>query len=51
MNKLGWYTLLIAMCGDLLFSLLLSFGYKGYSNLTMSISALGKSKQSGEAAV
>ena len=41
MNKLGWYTLLIAMCGDLLFSLLLSFGYKGYSNLTMSISALG----------
>ena len=29
------------MCGDLLFSFLLSFGYKGYSNLTMSISALG----------
>ena len=41
MNKLGWYALLIAMCGDLLFSFLLSFGYKGYSNLTMSISALG----------
>ena len=41
MNKLGWYTLLIAMCGDLLFSLILSFGYKGYSNLKMSISALG----------
>lgn len=41
MNKLGWYALLIAMCGDLLFSLLLSFEYKGYSNLTMSISALG----------
>lgn len=41
MNKLGWYALLIAMCGDLLFSLILSFGYKGYSNLTMSISALG----------
>ena len=29
------------MCGDLLFSLILSFGYKGYSNLKMSISALG----------
>ena len=41
MNKIGWYTLLTAMCGDLLFSFLLSFGYKGYSNLTMSISALG----------
>ena len=41
MNKLGWYTLLITMCGDLLFSLILSFGYKGYSNLKMSISALG----------
>ena len=41
MNKLGWYALLIAMCGDLLFSLILSFGYKGYNNLTMSISALG----------
>lgn len=41
MNKLGWYTLLIAMCGDLLFSLILSFGYKGYSNLKMSISVLG----------
>ena len=41
MNKLGWYSLLIAMCGDLLFSLLLSLGYKDYSNLTMSISALG----------
>lgn len=41
MNKIGWYTLLIAMCGDLLFSLILSFGYKGYSNLKMSISALG----------
>ncbi|MBO4638542.1 MAG: DUF998 domain-containing protein [Treponema sp.] len=41
MNKIGWYALLIAMCGDLLFSWLLSFGYKGYSNLTMSISALG----------
>ncbi len=41
MNKLCWYALLIAMCGDLLFSLILSFGYKGYNNLTMSISALG----------
>ena len=41
MNKIGWYALLIAMCGDLLFSWLLSFGYKNYSNLTMSISALG----------
>ena len=41
MNKIGWYALLIAMCGDLLFSWLLSLGYKGYSNLTMSISALG----------
>lgn len=46
MNKLGWYTLLIAMCGDLLFSLILSFGYKGYSNLKMSISALGNPNSS-----
>ena len=41
MNKYGWFALLIAMCGDLLFSLILSFFYTGYSNLTMSISALG----------
>ena len=41
MNKYGWFALLIAMCGDLLFSFILSFFYTGYSNLTMSISALG----------
>ena len=41
MNKYGWFALLIAMCGDLLLSFILSFFYTGYSNLTMSISALG----------
>ena len=41
MNKYGWFALIIAMCGDLLFSFILSFFYTGYSNLTMSISALG----------
>ena len=37
----GWYFILIAMAGDLLVSLILSFFYKNYSSLKMSISALG----------
>ena len=41
MNKYGWFALIIAICGDLLLSFILSFFYTGYSNLTMSISALG----------
>lgn len=42
--RFGLYALLIAMIGDLLISLLLSFFYKGYSNMKMSISALGNPK-------
>ena len=37
----GWLFLLVAMAGDILVSLFLSLFYKGYSNLKMSISALG----------
>lgn len=47
MNKLfiyGWYALIIAMIGDLLISWILSLFYTDYSNLTMSISALGNPK-------
>ena len=40
----GWITLLFAMAGDFIFSYLLSFFYKGYSNMKMSISALGNPK-------
>ena len=40
----GWFTLLFAMAGDFIFSYLLSFFYKGYSNMKMSISALGNPK-------
>ena len=39
--KYGWYALLIAVIGDLLISTILSLFYKGYNNLTMSISVLG----------
>ena len=42
--NLGWTFLLIAMTGDLIVSFILSFFYKGYSNLKMSISALGNPK-------
>ena len=40
-NNYGWIFLLIAMSGDLIVSFLLSFFYKDYSNIKMSISALG----------
>ncbi len=40
----GWFTLLCAMAGDFVFSYLLSFFYKEYSNMKMSISALGNPK-------
>ena len=39
--KIGWYAVLIAVTGDLLVSYILSLFYKEYSNLKMSISALG----------
>lgn len=39
--KYGWFTLIIAMAGDLIVSWILSFFYSGYSNAKMSISALG----------
>ncbi len=41
LHKYGWHALLCAMVGDLLISFLLSLFYKDYSNMTMSISALG----------
>ncbi len=44
MDKLesyGWIIILIAMIGDLVVSFILSFFYGEYSNLKMSISALG----------
>ena len=41
LNSLGWLFILIAMAGDLIISFILSLFYKGYSNLKMSISALG----------
>lgn len=37
----GWFFILIAMAGDLIVSFLLSMFYGEYSNLKMSISALG----------
>ena len=37
----GWLMLLIAMVGDLVFSLIFSLFYKGYSCMRMSISVLG----------
>ena len=42
--NLSWIFLLIGMAGDLIVSFILSFCYKGYSNLKMSISALGNPK-------
>jgi len=39
--KCGWYTLLIAMIGDIIISWFLSLFYKKYSSMKMSISALG----------
>ncbi|MBO7453376.1 MAG: DUF998 domain-containing protein [Clostridiales bacterium] len=41
LNSFGWIFLLIAMAGDLLISFILSLFYSEYSNLKMSISALG----------
>ena len=41
MNKLFWLALIIAMAGDILVSWLLAIFYKEYSNVKMSISALG----------
>ena len=41
LNKYGWLFILIAMIGDIVVSLFLSFFYKGYSNTRMTISALG----------
>ena len=46
-HNYGWIFLLIAMAGDLTVSFLLSFFYKGYSNLKMSISALGNPNSPG----
>ena len=39
--RIGWYTLFIAMTGDVLVSLVLPYSYKEYSSSKMSISALG----------
>ena len=41
MNRLFWIALIIAMAGDILVSWLLALFYKDYSNVKMSISALG----------
>ena len=41
MTKIGWIALLAAMAGDILVSWILSLFYKDYSNIKMSISALG----------
>lgn len=41
LNFYGWIFILIAMAGDLLVSFFLSMFYGNYSNLKMSISALG----------
>ena len=42
--RFGWYTLIIAMAGDILVSLVLPYFYKEYSSMKMSISALGNPK-------
>jgi len=42
--KFGLYALIVAMVGDILISFLLSLFYNGYSNMKMSISALGNPK-------
>ncbi|MCR5205708.1 MAG: DUF998 domain-containing protein [Lachnospiraceae bacterium] len=41
MTKIGWIALLAAMAGDILVSWVLALFYKDYSNIKMSISALG----------
>ncbi len=41
MTKIGWIALLAAMAGDIVVSWVLSLFYKEYSNIKMSISALG----------
>ena len=41
LNSYGWFFILIAMAGDLIVSFVLSMFYGEYSNLKMSISALG----------
>ena len=41
MTKIGWIALLAAMAGDILVSWILALFYKDYSNIKMSISALG----------
>ena len=41
LNSYGWIFILIAMIGDLLVSFILSMFYGEYSNLKLSISALG----------
>lgn len=41
MTKIGWIALLAAMAGDIIVSWVLSLFYKEYSNIKMSISALG----------
>lgn len=40
-DRYGWCALLVAIAGDILISWLFALFYKGYSNLKMSISALG----------
>ena len=42
--RFGFYSLIIAMAGDLLISFLFSLFYIGYSNMKMSISVLGNRK-------
>ena len=39
--KYGWYALLIAILGDILVPFILAPFYKGYSHMSMTISALG----------
>ena len=41
LNSYGWIFILIAMAGDLIVSSVLSLFYGEYSNMKMSISALG----------
>lgn len=41
--KLGWYTLLIAVVGEMLIPLIIAPYYKGYNHTTMAISTLGNS--------
>ncbi|HHW67146.1 DUF998 domain-containing protein [Defluviitalea raffinosedens] len=43
-TKYGWYALLIAIIGDLLIPFILAPFYEGYSNTSMTISALGNSQ-------